>query len=343
MINYNEAQLESVSVHFIGNQGEQQGVKLMDNAVDIHSSTLKDILLRYFLGNFKDPQFFNFAHEDTQHNPMFEWSEQIFENPESIHTISKEMAMHLYKYSTHPAIKTGELMITFLQDVLIEDEMVDAIGIFKSETKDTFIKLKDLETSYSIDRSSGIAINKLDKGCLILNTEKSAGYKMCIVDQSNKNKEAVFWRNDFLNVTYREDNYNHTTVYIQATKDFIDEKLKPEFQLDKKDEAAILNSSKDYFSNAEKFEEENYLESIFSGNESLKSEFSDFKRDKDFDFSSNFNISEPAVKKNNGVFKSVLKLDRNFSVYIHGNRNMIEKGEDEDGRKYYKLYYDNEK
>jgi len=42
------------------------------------------------------------------------------------------------------------------------------------------------------------------------------------------------------------------------------------------------------------------------------------------------------------VFKSVLKLDKNFSVYIHGNRNMVEKGEEADGRKFYKLYYDNE-
>jgi hypothetical protein len=29
-------------------------------------------------------------------------------------------------------------------------------------------------------------------------------------------------------------------------------------------------------------------------------------------------------------------------VYIHGNRELIERGEDQDGRKYYKLYYNEE-
>lgn len=42
-------------------------------------------------------------------------------------------------------------------------------------------------------------------------------------------------------------------------------------------------------------------------------------------------------------FKSVLKLDKNFSVYIHGNRDYIEQGYDEErGKNYYKLYYENE-
>ena len=42
------------------------------------------------------------------------------------------------------------------------------------------------------------------------------------------------------------------------------------------------------------------------------------------------------------VYKSVLKLDRNFHIYIHGNTDLIEKGIDDDGRKYYKIYYQEE-
>lgn len=345
MISYRDSDFDQVSVHFIGNRAEEAGVKLSENTSMITSEVLKEGLLRYFLGNFKDPQFFAFSQKENEanSNPMFQWCEQIFSDPTSLHSISQDIANHLYAHSIHPAIKSGELMVTLIKDVVVEDEVVDAIGIFKSEVKDAFLKLKELETSYDILQERGVAINKLDKGCLIFNTEKSQGYKLCIIDHSNKNNEAVFWRNDFLDVTYREDNYHNTTVYIQATKDFIDEKLKPEFQLDKKDEAAILNASKDYFNHAEKFDENNYLESIFSDNDNLKTEFNDFKRERQLDFSSNFDISEPAVKKHNGIFRSILKLDRNFSVYIHGNKNMIEKGEDPDGRKFYKLYYEKEK
>ena len=54
----------------------------------------------------------------------------------------------------------------------------------------------------------------------------------------------------------------------------------------------------------------------------------------------NFEISAQAVKQQARAFKSVLKLDKNFHIYIHGNREMIEQGIDENGRKYYKIYYE---
>jgi len=38
----------------------------------------------------------------------------------------------------------------------------------------------------------------------------------------------------------------------------------------------------------------------------------------------------------------VLKLDKNFHIYIHGDRNLIEQGEEPDGRKFYKIYYEEE-
>ena len=56
-----------------------------------------------------------------------------------------------------------------------------------------------------------------------------------------------------------------------------------------------------------------------------------------------FDISTQAVKKQNRVFKSVLKLDKNFHVYIHGDKSLIERGYDEKtGKKFYKIYYDEE-
>ncbi len=60
--------------------------------------------------------------------------------------------------------------------------------------------------------------------------------------------------------------------------------------------------------------------------------------------SDDFEISNSAVKQSKGKFKSVIKLDKNFHVYIHGDRDMVEKGYDNDkGKKYYKLFFDNEK
>ena len=38
----------------------------------------------------------------------------------------------------------------------------------------------------------------------------------------------------------------------------------------------------------------------------------------------------------------VIKLDKNFHFYVHGSRELIEQGVDEEGRKFYKIYYKEE-
>ena len=48
------------------------------------------------------------------------------------------------------------------------------------------------------------------------------------------------------------------------------------------------------------------------------------------------------MKKQAKIFKSVLKLDNNFHIYIHGKRELIEQGVDPNGRKFYKIYYEEE-
>ena len=56
-----------------------------------------------------------------------------------------------------------------------------------------------------------------------------------------------------------------------------------------------------------------------------------------------FVISPTAVKKNQKFMKSVVKLDKNFHIYVHGRHDYVEKGYDEDkALKFYKLYYTNE-
>lgn len=57
-----------------------------------------------------------------------------------------------------------------------------------------------------------------------------------------------------------------------------------------------------------------------------------------------FAIHNSAVKKQARVYKSVLKLDKNFHIYIHGNNELIEKGFDEEkNMNFYKVYFREEK
>ena len=67
-----------------------------------------------------------------------------------------------------------------------------------------------------------------------------------------------------------------------------------------------------------------------------------YEEEYDTPIGDSFSISDAAVKKQSRSFKSVLKLDKNFHIYIHGNNELIEKGMEENGRKFYKIYYENE-
>jgi hypothetical protein len=56
-----------------------------------------------------------------------------------------------------------------------------------------------------------------------------------------------------------------------------------------------------------------------------------------------FDIDLAAVKKQGKVFKSILKLDKNFHIYIHGRQDLIERGFDEaKGKHFYKVYFEQE-
>jgi hypothetical protein len=243
-------------------------------------------------------------------------------------------------------VKEGELYVVRLNNVPFENDYIDAIGIFKSETKETFLKVFSHGQSWELIHEEGININKLDKGCLVFRTNSVEGYKVCVVDNTNKQSDAQYWVNEFLQVQPYADSYHHTDKYLSLCKSFITNEYGEKFDVTKSDQIDLLNRSMDYFKTKEQFNIQEFTQEVIYHPE-VVDRFMDYK--KNFESSRNFEIEDEffihlsAVKKQQKVFKSVLKLDKNFHVYIHGRRDLIEKGIDEmTGKKYYKLFYDEE-
>ena len=68
-----------------------------------------------------------------------------------------------------------------------------------------------------------------------------------------------------------------------------------------------------------------------------------YETDNNVELTDQFAISDFAVKDEKKYFKHVLKLDKNFHVYIHGEKKYIRKGYDPDrDMNYYVLYFRNE-
>ena len=262
-----------------------------------------------------------------------------------MHEQSTHLAKHLYNQSVHPKIKNGEFYVVYFKDCILNEETLDAIGLFKSENKDTFLEIKQIVDGFDIEDRRGININKLDKGCLIFNTKKEDGYILSIVDNTNKGNEAQYWKDDFLGVSILNNDFHQTNQFLGITRQFVTNQLDEAFEIERADKIDLLNRSVEYFKKHETFDKQEFEEEVFADNNVIEAfhKFDQtYRQDNEIDLSDNFGISNQAVKKQARIFKSVLKLDKNFHIYIHGNRELIEQGIDENGRKYYKIYYEQE-
>jgi hypothetical protein len=347
MIDYTESNVLHVSAHVVGNGVNGEKLKLSSEPLETEGDNLQKLLLTYFLSNFTSPEYysFTFTEDQFQENPLFKFASGIFSRPQSFHENAVNIACHLYEATLLPNIKSGDLYVAYLSGICVENEKCDAIGIFKAESKDSYLKLNTTTPAFKLKADSGINIRKLDKGCLILNVERDSGYKILAVDNLNKS-EAQFWMNDFLQLKPRIDNFHHTRNFMNLTKQYVDEQLDEEFQVSKADKIEMLNRSMNFFKTKDQFNQHEFEAEVLADPSVIES-FRSYERtlmaENETDIVDNFEISAQAVKKQVRVFKSVLKLDKNFHIYIHGNRELIEKGFDEDLNKhYYKIYFDQE-
>ena len=347
MIEYTSVTIENLSVHHVGNKTNDEDLKLSKTFMDISDDHLKELLVKYFLASFTSAEFYNFTftNGDFKLNPLYTFASDIFKNFRSLHQNSIHIAKHLYEVSNHPQIKAGDLFIVYFSDLSLGGESVNAIGIFKSENKQSFLKLDSSESEFSLQYDDGINVEKLDKGCLIFETEKENGFKVCIIDKANKSMEAQFWKESFLMLRPCSDDYHQTKDFLDIAKTFVTDHFAEEFEVNKTDQIDMLNRSMDYFKTHENFSKKEFEKEVFQDVAVIKSfrQFDDsYRMDNSIELEDNFEISVNAVKKQSKIFKSILKLDKNFHIYIHGNKDLIEQGVEKDGRKYYKIYFEKE-
>jgi hypothetical protein len=309
------------------------------------------LLMQYFLTPFeKAVEVYHLWHSsgDLALNEMHHFASEIFDNKGHFLESSQNIAKYLYKVSNHPKIKSGELYVAYFEGVQIEGEQLDAMGIFKSENKETYLKVYPDKGGYEVDyEENAININKLDKGCLIFNTEKENGYKVVVIDNTSRGQDAaVYWKDEFLQLKIRNDNFNQTNNTLSVYKNFVTNKIDDDFEMTKADKIDLLNRSMKYFKEKDTFDMDEFTGEVIGNPKAIES-FKTFKSQYEQEFESpigdTFEISSNAVKKQSRVYKSVLKLDKNFHIYIHGDNKLIEKGFDEDKHmSYYKVFFKEE-
>lgn len=345
---YNEyISIKNIVIHKVNNKSHDEGVVFSKRELSLNEE-VRALLTSYFVLPFKSNEYYTLYHDsDLKYNEVFGFVSEIFANPDSIYEQSVSLAKHLYEKSSHPQIKGGEFYTVYFKDCIINGDTVDAVGLFKSENKDTFLKIYTSDNGFEVGSEQGININKLDKGCLIFNTEQENGYIIAIVDNTNKKIEAKYWVDDFLHVRQRKDEYYDTQNTLSMCKNFVTKELPQQFDISKAEQVEMLNKSVKFFKENENFNIAEFEQKVI-GQKEIIDNFNQFKteyqKERDISISDSFVISDSAVKKQSKTFKSVIKLDKNFHIYIHGEDNQfIRKGFDkETGMHYYQLYFKEE-
>ncbi len=345
-IDFTEIELENLITHLLGNKLRDEKVELSSEESNINEET-RILLLKYFLFPIKLEEFYSFSHPiKLEMNEVYSVVKEMFSDKKYFIGLSQDIAKLLYEQSMHPKIKEGKLNVTYFSNVIIDSEIVDAIGIFKSEKDVPFLKMNQGRTNFDIQHEYGFELKGIDKGCLILNTDADKGYRLFIIDNANKLVEAQYWKDDFLKVKPLSNEFYQTNQFLSITKNYITKELTKKFDITRTDQIDLLNRSVEFFKSKGNFNKQTFESEVLQDNniiESFKNFNELYQQENDIKVDDSFEISPNAVKKQARVFKSVIKLDKNFHIYIHGNKEFIEQGIDNDGRKYYKIYYNEEK
>lgn len=324
---------------------DQQSYLLSDNEISIDKEH-HDIMRDFFLNAFKAKEYYNLWSEtDTlSENVIYRCVSEIFDNSDSFLQQSKIIVEHMYNQS-EDRTQIGHVFVVLFHDLDVDGCKTDAVGIFKMETRTQILKIGyNEEQGFAIGYDEGVNLNKVEQGCLIFNTEREKGYLVAVSESLGRNSR--YWIDRVLCAMQRKDEYYQTQNTIAICKDFVTKQLPKEYEVSKADQAVLMNKTKEYFEENSSFDFDHFTREVLPDKQ-VADDFRTFSEQQsnelDLKINEGFHISEGAVKKQSRMFRSVIKLDKNFHVYVHGNSKFIEKGFDQEAEmQYYRLFFKEE-
>src|ERR1700748_1256735 len=146
---FTDAILDKFTVHYTGNKQNGQALLLSRQEQDLRQETrqkMTEALLQRWPNCHERYTFHHNA--SLEYNEVYNFIRELFTDPSLFQAQSEKIASHLYEVSLHPKIRPGELYIASFSNIQVDDQPVEAICVFKAETKTLFAD--------AIARSEGI-------------------------------------------------------------------------------------------------------------------------------------------------------------------------------------------
>ena len=348
MLEFGAVEIDQLIVHRVGNKNQDLSCFLSTECLPLDEELHRDLSKYFFKPFVNTTETYRFTHTvDLAYHPVKGLAEKVFANENIFIQASQKLVEHLYDQSNHPHIKLGDVFVVLFRDLLVDERLRRGIGIFKSENKESFLKLQEGDDKLALNMISGININKLDKGCLILDTDEEPRFQVLSVDQNSY--DADYWKHDFLGIEFIEDKHFSTKNYIDMCKGFADEVIKP--HATKKAEVDFLNATVKFFNENDSIDKHQFEDDVFD-NVEQKEAFTNYKRhfemEREMQFEDSFDISKPILQKEKRKIKNYIRLDTNIQIKLDFNnpessQHFIEEGYDEErGMRFYKVFFNKE-
>lgn len=343
MIDLKNATITACIAHKIGNIQAEENCVFSKAEVSLNEKEtveLKKILCKPFITPLQAHQF---VHDtNLQQNTVNTLVSEIFANPNKLVASSKQITQYLYRFANDYSIKAGELFFILLENIVTEVGATNGIAIVKLDGNTKFIKTLETNNNVEVFFDKGLMSKNIEKACLILNHDYEDGFWMYpfekLVGETN------YWNRYFLHCKARTDEFRQTNVLLNTFKDYVIDNL-PNEEFGKKEKIEMMHNAMNYVVennsaiNVEDFIATQLHEPQYQ--QDYKASLEVYVQDNDVALQKTFAPSKEALQFQRKKFRSIIKLDKNFHIYVHSNQELIERGTDERG-KFYKVYFEEE-
>jgi len=191
----------------------------------------------------------------------------------------------------------------------------------------------------------GLPMKKPEFGCLLI-PDGMDGFTTFILESIKENSGGTAWSKMLFPFHQITDDAFHAKQFFKMCKAFSEDVIIKEQQQPKENQVSFLSDSLKYASdnkavNFENFKSEVLKEAkVIDAFDSFQEKYTEERR---WNPPDQFAVTDSVQNQAKKIVKSVIKLDKNFHIYVHGNKERIEKGFDESRKlHYYQLWFDAE-
>lgn len=346
-INFNTARITALALAQVGNPQRGESLKTSKELCQFGEDDV-DLLTLAFTKPFRNLDPYNFHHASSiDLNEMNSYAGTVFDQPDRFLIYARKIARHLYDQTKHPNIKSGDLCIANIEGIKIDGASVAAISVVKSESLFPFLEISDKGGDLHLTTHNGIYPEKIDKGCLILNSDRENG---CVVYTFDKaGADANFWVRDFLGARAKRNDDFKTRSYAEMCVSFAEDGLPGDVPTEER--YRVANDAIQYMTERDEFNTIHFQEEVLKEPalvENFKTFKSQFTDENGEGLEDDFTISKQQAKRMGSKIKGILKLDTGVIMrftpeFVERESDILERGYDEQMKmKYVKVYYNEE-